>query len=94
MELSPKESLPALDVVSSVECGGRIPETLKRYRGGTTRTFRFGTGDFDGWYGGVRRGRATGDWRQATGGRGLVTADRTVNAVASRQSPAACVTGG
>ena len=51
MELSPKESLPALDVVSSVECGGRIPETPKRYRGGTTRTFRFGTGDF---------GRSTG----------------------------------
>src|SRR3954467_9642310 len=46
MELSPKESLPALDVVSSGECGGRIPETPKRYRGEITRTFRFGTGKF------------------------------------------------
>lgn len=55
MELSPKESLPALDVVSGVECGGRIPETGERYRGENTRTFRSGTGDFRGWYGGVDR---------------------------------------
>jgi len=60
MKPSPKESLPALDVVSSVECGGRIPETPKRYRGEITRNFRFGTGRLDDAVRGIEAGAEVG----------------------------------